>query len=302
MAKLHDKETQSIANVVSDVLEGKTKEEGYGKKKIKSGYGEEVKYPHDMFHPETGAKVVAKSEKDHEELSKKGYTHEKPVKEGPEEPRAQGEKEFKKKHVIKKSGENPDGTVTKEDTKASKSLKTHKVEKEPSNSKEVKETKRELTDEQKYKEFFASALKKYGVESPQELDKEKRKEFFNYVDKNYKATNEDVNEGLIDKIKGQLANLKKKKDSGNSEMDDATIQKIAQLLQKKAQVAQKMERADEAAQRFDQQADDAEEAGNDSRAEDLRDRSEEAHHQYMQAQHEIEDIDDEIRELKKKGK
>ena len=196
MAKLNDKETQSIANVVSDVLEGKTKEEGYGKKKIKSGYGEEVKYPHDMYHPETGAKVVAKTEKDHEELSKKGYTHEKPVKEGPEEPRAEGEKEFKKKHVIKKSGENPDGTVTKEDTKASKSLKTHKVEKEPSNSKEVKETKRELTDEQKYKEFFASALKKYGVESPQELDKEKRKEFFNYVDKNYKAKSEDVNEVL----------------------------------------------------------------------------------------------------------
>jgi len=196
MAKLNDKETQSIANVVSDVLEGKTKEEGYGKKKIKSGYGEEVKYPHDMYHPETGAKVVAKTEKDHEELSKKGYTHEKPVKEGPEEPRAEGEKEFKKKHVIKKSGENPDGTVTKEDTKASKSLKTHKVEKEPSNSKEVKETKRELTDEQKYKEFFASALKKYGVESPAELDKEKRKEFFNYVDKNYKAKSEDVNEVL----------------------------------------------------------------------------------------------------------
>lgn len=219
MAKLHDIETQSIANVVSDVLEGKTKEEGYGKKKIKSGYGEEVKYPHDMFHPETGAKVVAKSEKDHEELSKKGYTHKPPVKEGPEEPRAEGEKEFKKKHVIKKSGENPDGTVTKEDTKASKSLKTHKVEKEPSNSKEVQETKRELTDEQKYKEFFASALKKYGVESPQELDKEKRKEFFNYVDKNYKATNENVirkaAQGVkrgIDKVAGtDLAGDKKKK-------------------------------------------------------------------------------------------
>jgi hypothetical protein len=168
--KFNDAETQSIANAVSDVLEGKEKKEGYGKmkKKIKSGYGEEAKYPHDMFHPETGEKVVAKNEKDHEELSKKGYTHEKPVKESPEEPRAKGEKEFKDKHVVKKSGENPDGTVTKEDSK------------------------RQLTDEQKYKEFFASALKKYGVESPQDLDKEKRKEFFNYVDKNYKATNEEV--------------------------------------------------------------------------------------------------------------
>jgi len=33
-----------------------------------------------------------------------------------EEPRPEGEKQFKKKHVIKKSGENPDGTVTKEDS------------------------------------------------------------------------------------------------------------------------------------------------------------------------------------------
>jgi len=193
--KFNDAETQSIANAVSDVLEGKVKKEGYGKKKIKSGYGEEAKYPHDMFHPETGAKVVANNEKDHEELSKKGYTHEKPVKESPEEPRAKGEKEFKDKHVVKKSGENPDGTVTKEDSK------------------------RQLTDEQKYKEFFASALKKYGVESPQELDKEKRKEFFNYVDKNYKATNENVirkaAQGVkrgIDKVAGtDLAGDKRKK-------------------------------------------------------------------------------------------
>ena len=31
-----------------------------------------------------------------------------------EEPRAKGEKEFKKKHIVKKSGERPDGTVMKE--------------------------------------------------------------------------------------------------------------------------------------------------------------------------------------------
>lgn len=185
--KFNDAETQSIANAVSDVLEGKERKEGYGKKKIKSGYGEEAKYPHDMFHPETGEKEVAKDEKDHEELSKKGYTHEKPVKESPEEPRAKGEKEFKDKHVVKKSGENPDGTVTKEDSK------------------------RQLTDEQKYKEFFASALKKYGVESPQDLDKEKRKEFFNYVDKNYKATNEEVEEveEAMLKVTAWTGNMKK---------------------------------------------------------------------------------------------
>ncbi len=100
--KLNDEKTRSVAGAVSDVLEGKKPKK------------EEAKYPHDMFHPEAGEKVVAKTEKDHEELSKKGYTHEKPKMESPEEPRAKGEKEFKAKHKVKKSGEKEDGTVVKE--------------------------------------------------------------------------------------------------------------------------------------------------------------------------------------------
>ena len=101
--KLNDSITKSVAASVSDVLEGKAKKE-------------EVKYPHMMYDPKTGKGVEAKNEKDHEELSKKGYTHEKPKMESPEEPRAQGEKEFKAKHPIKKSGEKEDGTVVKEMT------------------------------------------------------------------------------------------------------------------------------------------------------------------------------------------
>ena len=88
--KINDKETLSIAAAVSDVLEGKTRKE-------------EAKYPHDMFHPKTGEKEVAKTEKDHEELSKKGYTHEKPEVKEVEEPRAKGEKDFKDKHSVKKT-------------------------------------------------------------------------------------------------------------------------------------------------------------------------------------------------------
>jgi len=46
----------------------------------------------------------------------------------------------------------------------------------------------ELSPKQKkYQAFFKKALKKFGVESPAELDDEKKKEFFNYVDKNYDA-------------------------------------------------------------------------------------------------------------------
>ena len=41
-----------------------------------------------------------------------------------------------------------------------------------------------------YEVFFKSAMKKFGISSPDELDDDKKKEFFNYVDKNYEAENE----------------------------------------------------------------------------------------------------------------
>lgn len=201
--KLNDKETQSVAGAVSDVLEGKTKKE-------------EAKYPHDMFHPETGKKEVAKDEAEHKALSKKGYTHEKPVDESPEEPRAKGEKEFKDKHKVKKSGENTDGSVTKEgklppalqkaiDAKKKKDGKDEeevdevlgfdkdnpKKVSDDEDDKKEKPSKSEESDKQKkYKMFFDKALKKFGVKSPAELKGDKKREFFDYVDKNYEADNE----------------------------------------------------------------------------------------------------------------
>ncbi len=42
----------------------------------------------------------------------------------------------------------------------------------------------------KYQEFFQSALDKFGVKSPNELSDEKKKEFFDYVDKNYDSKKE----------------------------------------------------------------------------------------------------------------
>ena len=45
-------------------------------------------------------------------------------------------------------------------------------------------------EDTEYQEFFQKALKKFGVESPAELDDEKKKEFFNYVDANWKGDNE----------------------------------------------------------------------------------------------------------------
>ena len=53
----------------------------------------------------------------------------------------------------------------------------------------------ESLDEETYDEFFAKAMKKFGISSPADLkDEKKKKEFFNYVDKNYKAKDESVEE------------------------------------------------------------------------------------------------------------
>ena len=45
-------------------------------------------------------------------------------------------------------------------------------------------------EEGEYEKFFQAAMKKFGISSPDELEDDKKKEFFNYVDKNYKAKKE----------------------------------------------------------------------------------------------------------------
>ena len=167
--KFNDDITQSIASTAKDVLEGKATKK------------EEVKYPHDMFHPETGKKEVAKTPEDHEKLAKQGYTHEKPKLDEVEQPRPDGEKNFKKMHDdnVEVSGESPDGKVTK-----AKKGNYYKEEVEGK-----KETSEESEKQAKYKKFFDAALKKFGVSSPADLEGDKKKEFFDYVDKNYDAGN-----------------------------------------------------------------------------------------------------------------
>ena len=209
--KLTDKEGLEIAATVKDVLEGKVKKEN--KKKV-----QEV-----------------------------------------EEPRAKGEKEFKKKHIVKKSGEKPDGTVMKEGKlKAGKGkatidvdhtgegipaaqrkykikfkrnrfggtdisgdkknilaylqskdydmdsddieeffpelLEGAKAKAEDVDEEEIEDDKEEADEQsekqKKYQAFFNKALKKFGVKSPAELEGAKKKEFFDYVDKNYEGDNE----------------------------------------------------------------------------------------------------------------
>jgi len=74
-------------------------------------------------------------------------------------------------------------------------------------SKEMKKLGiKESKDE--YEKFFNSALKKFGVDSPADFkDDAKKKEFFNYVDKNYKAKAEetDLQEGKMKELAGYIA-------------------------------------------------------------------------------------------------
>lgn len=107
------------------------------------------------------------------------------------EPEAQGEKDFKAKHAVKKvgrTGEDDDVTVDEEQEVYESCGKVH----EGACSESVDESvKNEESDKQKkYQAFFQKALKKFGVNSPQELEKDKRAEFFDYVDANYEADNE----------------------------------------------------------------------------------------------------------------
>ena len=66
-------------------------------------------------------------------------------------------------------------------------------------------------DKEDYTKFFNAALKKFGVKSPADLkDDAKKKEFFNYVDKNYKGDHEEE----LDKE------------------DKPTVQKVVKMLKK----------------------------------------------------------------------
>ena len=240
----NDDITMSIASAVQDVLDGKA-----------PILTEEVKYPHDMFHPKTGEKEVANNEEEHKALDAKGYTHEKNEVAEPQKPSGKlgqdsGEKAFADKHKGKKVGEKEDGTVVKESTITIDEAKidvdyigdndlSKKLEKKfkvkikstgnttadvsgsndnlikflksdaylmdnddieelfPELMEEVQpeedEAKLKESEKQKaYQKFFNSALTKFGVKSPAELDVAKKKEFFTYIDKNYKAKAEEI--------------------------------------------------------------------------------------------------------------
>jgi hypothetical protein len=173
----NDDITQSIASTVSDVLEGKVKQEDVSKYiKSNSTGGFDV-----VDAKENVVKSFGKRD-EAEGYALKNLARLQEV----EEPKAKGEKDFKDKHVVKKSGEKEDGSVVKE-TK----LSEEEVEEDKENG-YVNIPVAELSDKQKeYQKVFKAAMKKFGVKSPADFkDDAKKKEFFDYIDKNYKADKE----------------------------------------------------------------------------------------------------------------
>ena len=61
-----------------------------------------------------------------------------------------------------------------------------------------------------YQKFFNATLKKFGVSSPDELEGKKKKEFFDYIDKNWTADHEEVDIHKSYKVDGRRANFREK--------------------------------------------------------------------------------------------
>lgn len=69
---------------------------------------------------------------------------------------------------------------------------------------EKSKPKEENKVDTEYEKFFLKVLKKFGVNEPDELPDDKKKEFYNYIDKNWKAKGEGkqgakmTRKGLVD--------------------------------------------------------------------------------------------------------
>jgi hypothetical protein len=88
----------------------------------------------------------------------------------------------------------------------------------------------ELSEETDYEKFFKSALKKFGVSNPGELEsEEKKKEFFNYVDKNFKGKNEGVKKKVSESYDSPTDSEKKLKKLLKGTDVEKVLKKLRQM-------------------------------------------------------------------------
>jgi hypothetical protein len=60
----------------------------------------------------------------------------------------------------------------------------------PTDTNEAQKLEADTVHEGTYEDFFQSAMKKFNISSPDELEDDEKVKFFNYVDKNYSAKSE----------------------------------------------------------------------------------------------------------------
>ena len=220
--KLQDKETLSVADTVKDVLEGKKVVKEMDPKKhvskeddkfvVKNSAGDVVK----SFDDEEEATKYAADNHDDlmkEAVSKEGNAFGKAVMAAKDK----GDKTFMfagKKYDVTTKEEVKDDEEDDEDkedeVKESKTViedlfdveeaKTAKTEEEDDEEDDEDEEDEvdEMSDKQKkYQAFFNKALKKFKVKSPAELKGDAKKDFFDYVDKNYEAEGEKAESHIV---------------------------------------------------------------------------------------------------------
>jgi len=90
-------------------------------------------------------------------------------------------------HVPDKTGPHGRGMGPGKGTKSGLGIKKKEEEEEEEIEEKCKE---KIKEETKYQKFFKKKLADMGVKSPAELSDEKKKEFFNVIDKEWKAEKE----------------------------------------------------------------------------------------------------------------
>jgi hypothetical protein len=93
----------------------------------------------------------------------------------------------------------------------------------------VEEEEEEVEEgkDEEYEKFFKKALEKFGVDSPADLEGEKKKEFFDYVDKNWKGEKKESFEFSAEELAHFESVLKKKEVIKNIVSDELDERKSA---------------------------------------------------------------------------
>ena len=89
-------------------------------------------------------------------------------------------------------------------------------------------------DGDEYQKFFKSALKKFGVTAPDKLEGDKKKEFYNYVDKNWKSDKEKES-GVDEGAEMDIAKEKEKMAASQEKIRDLAIQMKKEKQRKRAE-------------------------------------------------------------------